>query len=70
MVLMSSSKTPGQDEAEDPVLNGAPDGHRDCAQWPDPAKPSGAVFYAVVGGLIVWLLVDIVPHIHVAITWR
>lgn len=68
---MSSRKTPVQDEAEDPVLNGAPDGrHRDRALWPDPAKPPGAMFYAVVGGLIVWLLVDIVPHIHVAITWR
>lgn len=44
--------------------------HRDSKRWPDPAKPVGAVLYAVLGGLIVWLLVDIFPHVHVSITWH
>lgn len=29
---------------------------------PDPATPLGAVVYAVLGGLVVWLLVDVLPH--------
>jgi len=37
---------------------------------PDPGKPIGAVPYAVVGGLIVWLLMNILPHVHVSITWH
>jgi hypothetical protein len=44
--------------------------HRESKRWPDPGKPPGAVFYAVVGGLIVWLLVDVIPHLHVSVTWR
>src|ERR1022692_4282259 len=28
---------------------------QDPKRWPDPGKPPGAVLYAVVGGLIVWL---------------
>jgi hypothetical protein len=29
-----------------------------------------AVLYATIGGLIAWLLVDILLHVHVAISWR
>lgn len=36
--------------------------------WPDASTPRGAVLYAVLGGLIVWLLVDVLPHIHIHIT--
>src|ERR1700730_2394947 len=37
-----------------------------------PGKPPSAELYAVVGGLIVWLLVDVLPHVHVSIGlhWR
>jgi hypothetical protein len=38
--------------------------------WPDASTPRGAVLYAAIGGLIVWLLVNVVPHIHISITWR
>ena len=34
----------------------------------DPSSMCGAVMAAVVGGLIVWMLMTIVPHIH--IYWR
>lgn len=30
----------------------------------------GAILYAIIGGLIVWLLVDVLPHIHIAISWH
>jgi hypothetical protein len=31
-----------------------------------------SVLYAVIGGLLVWLLVDVLPHVHVyvSIYWR
>jgi hypothetical protein len=38
--------------------------------WPDASTPRGAVLYAAIGGLIVWLLVNVLPHIHISITWR
>ena len=38
--------------------------------WPETSTPWGAVLYAVLGGLIVWLLVDVLPHIHVSISWH
>jgi hypothetical protein len=36
--------------------------------WPDPSAPWGAVLYAVIGGLLVWLLVDVLPHVHVHVS--
>ncbi len=48
-------------------LNGV---RRAPKRWPDPGRPTGAVLYAVAGGLIVWLLVDVLPHLHVSITWH
>jgi hypothetical protein len=38
--------------------------------WPDASTPRGAVLYAAIGGLLVWLLVNVLPHIHISITWR
>jgi hypothetical protein len=38
--------------------------------WPDASTPTGAVLYPVLAGLIVWLLVSILSHVHVAITWH
>jgi hypothetical protein len=37
--------------------------------WPDPGTRFGAIFYAVVGGLAVWLLVDVLPQ-HLYVRWR
>jgi hypothetical protein len=37
-------------------------------RWPDPASRIGALFSAVAGGLVVWLLVDVLPHhVHVVV---
>ncbi|MCP2245711.1 hypothetical protein [Lentzea aerocolonigenes] len=36
----------------------------------DPVSRQGALFYSITGGLIVWLLVDVIPHIRVAISWH
>lgn len=38
--------------------------------WPEASTRKGAVLYAIIGGLIVWLLVDILPHVHIAISWH
>ena len=38
--------------------------------WPEPSTPRGAVLYAVLGGLVVWLLVNVLPHVHIYISWR
>jgi hypothetical protein len=43
---------------------------RRVLHWPDASTPSGAVLYGVIGGLIVWLLVNVLSHVHVAITWH
>jgi hypothetical protein len=42
--------------------------------WRDPATMLGSVLCAVVGGLIVWLLVTVLPyliaHIDVSVSWH
>jgi hypothetical protein len=40
------------------------------ARWPDAGTPLGAVLYAVLGGLILWILERVLPHIHIAISWH
>lgn len=85
MVLMPNCATPLRAEmkrvrrkivfrrssSEASVANGTRHGrHAGRTQWPDPAKPPGALFYAVVAGLIVWLLVDMLSHLHVSIGWH
>ncbi|HEY4850410.1 MAG TPA: hypothetical protein VII22_06420 [Streptosporangiaceae bacterium] len=53
------------------VVSGTRNDRRlDPKRWPDPGKPPSAELYAVVGGLIVWLLVDVLPHVHVSIGWH
>ena len=43
---------------------------RRAPRWPEAGEPLGAVLYATVGGLIAWLLVYVLPHIHIAISWH
>jgi hypothetical protein len=43
---------------------------RRTLRWPETSAPAGAILYAIMGGLIVWLLVDILPHVHIAISWH
>jgi hypothetical protein len=45
--------------------NGQPPRHW---HWPEAASKPGALFYAIAGGLIVWLVVDFLPHhVHIII---
>lgn len=44
--------------------------NRHALHWPDANTPFGAVFYALIGGLIAWFLTDILHHIHIAISWH
>jgi hypothetical protein len=39
-------------------------------RWPEASTRLGATLYAIIGGLIVWFLVDILPHVHIAISWH
>jgi hypothetical protein len=39
-------------------------------RWPEPSTPWGAVLYAVIAGLIVWIIVTVLSHVHVAISWH
>jgi hypothetical protein len=39
-------------------------------RWPEPSTRPGAILYAIIGGLVVWFLVDILPHLHIAISWH
>jgi len=43
---------------------------RRALRWPEAGAPLGAIFYAIIGGLIVWFLVDVLPHIDTAISWH
>ena len=40
--------------------------------WPSPATGWGAFYYAVLGGLVVWTLITVIPHIHlhISVTWH
>jgi len=40
------------------------------ARWPEATTPPGAVLYAVIAGLIVWLLISVLSHVHVYISWH
>ena len=39
-------------------------------RWPEPSTPRGAVLHAVIAGLIVWIVVTVLSHLHVAISWH
>ncbi|GAB2621248.1 hypothetical protein GCM10027168_61510 [Streptomyces capparidis] len=39
-------------------------------RWlPDPATRTGALFYSLVGGVLIWLGLDFLPA-HIEIGWR
>jgi hypothetical protein len=48
----------------------APSPGKPARRWPDPGAPWGAVLYAVIAGLIVWIIISILSHIDVLITWH
>jgi|GEM_PF-2517591 len=52
-----------------PASQPPPPGRR-ALRWPGAGTPLGAIFYGVIGGLIVWFLVDVLPHIHIAFSWQ
>ena len=35
-----------------------------------PQHPPGAVLYAVIAGLIVWITIAILSHVHIIISWH
>ena len=40
-------------------------------RWPEPSSRCGALLYATLAGLIVWLLgSEVLAHIHIAISWH
>jgi hypothetical protein len=41
-----------------------------AGRWPEPSTRLGAILYAIIGGLIVWFLVNILPHIHIVVSWH
>ena len=59
-----------------PASNGSPPAQQSDAtpprrhQWPSADSKSGAILYAVIAGLIVYVIVDILPHVHVAVSYR
>lgn len=61
--------TPPVPRPRTPVSQPSRPGRRDL-RWPEASAPVGAIFYAIIGGLIVWFLVDVLPHIHIAISWH
>jgi hypothetical protein len=40
------------------------------SRWPEPGSPRGAGLYAVIAGLIVWLLIGVLSHVQVYVSWR
>jgi hypothetical protein len=48
----------------------APRQREPARRWPDPSTPSGAVLYAVIAGLIVWITISILSHVHIIISWH
>ena len=48
----------------------APRPDRRALHWPEPSTPRGAVLYAVIAGLIVWIVVTVLSHLHVVISWH
>jgi len=39
-------------------------------RWPRTDSASGVIFHEVIGGLIVYVLVDVLPHVHIAISYH
>ncbi|WP_216590910.1 hypothetical protein [Streptomyces brasiliscabiei] len=53
-----------------PAEEGSPRDDKAC-RWKLPAPDTrlGVLFYGVLAGLMVWLLIDVIPQ-HLHITWR
>ena len=47
-----------------------PGSGRHPLHWPETGSPAGAILYAFIGALILWFLVDILPHVHIAVSWH
>ncbi len=56
---------PGSRTLKPPDQPGKPKGW-----WPAPSTPLGAVLYGVIGSLIFWLLVYVLHHVHVYLSWH
>lgn len=58
--------------APDPRTSAPQSSHpgKRAVRWPETSTRLGAILYAIIGGLIVWFLVDILPHVHIAISWH
>jgi hypothetical protein len=33
--------------------------------WPEPTSPLGTVLYAVIAGMIIWLLITVLSHVRI-----
>lgn len=51
-----------------PILEPARAGAKSAG--PNPAHARAPSLYAIIGGLVVWFLVDILPHVHIVISWH
>jgi hypothetical protein len=38
--------------------------------WPQRTTPMGAVLYGAIGSLAVWLLIELLSHIRIYVSWR
>lgn len=63
-IVTSGTPSPGAPAPQ------APSPGKPARRWPDPGTPWGAVLYAVIAGLIVWIIISILSHIHILITWH
>lgn len=63
-IMISGTPSPGAPGPQ------APWPGKPVRRWPDPGTPWGAVLYAVIAGLIVWVIIGILSHIHILITWH
>ena len=63
-IMTSGTPSPGAPAPQ------APSPGKPVRRWPDPGTPWGAVLYAVIAGLIVWIIIGILSHIHILITWH
>jgi hypothetical protein len=56
-IVTSGTPSPGAPAPQ------APSPGKPVRRWPDPGTPWGAVLYAVIAGLIVWIIIGILSHI-------
>jgi hypothetical protein len=44
------------------------DGRR--LRWPDASTRWGAILYAIIGGFVASVLITVLSHVHVVISWH